>query len=90
MSTNLRPEIDLLRGWILKNSPKVQSIGDEDDLIESRALDSLSFMRFVYFIEEVFSREVVLDESVAQNFRSLAAVCRHFKTDKNNVETRNA
>jgi acyl carrier protein len=90
MNADLRPEIDLLRDWILKNSPKIQSVEDDDDLIESRALDSLAFMRFVYFIEEVFDREVVLDESVAQNFRTLAAVCRHFKSDKNDFEARNA
>jgi acyl carrier protein len=86
MSGDLRPEIDLLRNWILSQNPKVQSVGDEDELIESRVLDSFALVQFVFFIEEVFGREVVLDESVARNFRTLAAICRHFKTENSNVE----
>ncbi len=90
MSGDLQPELDLLRNWILQNRPNVQSVGDEDELIESRVLDSFALIEFVYFAEEVFGREVVLDESVAENFRTLAAVCRHFKMGSSNVEPQNA
>ncbi len=90
MSSELQPEIDLLRNWILQNRPNVRSVGDEDELIESRVLDSFSLLEFVFFVEEVFGREIVLDESVARNFRSLAAICRCFKLDVNNVERQDA
>ncbi|HSK40018.1 MAG TPA: acyl carrier protein [Arenibaculum sp.] len=71
--------IDVLRAWILENNPAVGRIGDDDDLIDTRALDSLQFMRFVYFLEEVFGREIRLEESVLRNLRSLSAICRHFE-----------
>jgi acyl carrier protein len=80
MNRDLRPEIDQLREWIVQKSAREIAIGDDDDLIESRLLDSLAFLEFVYVVEEVFGREVILDDSVAEHFRTLAAVCRHFKT----------
>ena len=87
--SELQPEIDLLRNWILQNRPNVRSVGDEDELIESRVLDSFALLEFVLFVEEVFGREIVLDESVARNFRSLGAICRCFKPGLN-VEHANA
>ena len=79
MSGGFHPEIHRLRNWILENNPAIQSVGDEDELIDSRVLNSFAFLQFVYFVEEVFGQEVVLDESTMGNFRSLAAVCRNFK-----------
>lgn len=90
MNADLRPEIDLLRNWILTNRPAVQSLDDRTELIESRVLDSFALMQFVFFVEEVFGREVVLDESVAQNFRTLESICRYFKASNRNLEVRNA
>lgn len=79
MSATLTSEIDRLRGWIAEHNPDAGPVGDDDDLIDTRILDSLRFMRFIYFVEEVFEREVKLDESVTRNFRTLAAICSHFK-----------
>jgi len=90
MNGDMQPEIDLLRNWILSQNPKVQSVGDEDELIESRVLDSFALLQFVLYIEEVFGREIVLDESIARNFRTLASICRYFKMGGNNVEVRHA
>jgi acyl carrier protein len=81
MSTTVKSEIDRLREWIAEHNPDAGPVGDDDDLIDTRILDSFKFMRFIYFIEEVFEREVKLDESVAKNFRTLAAICSHFKKD---------
>jgi len=90
MSGDLQPEIDLLRNWILQNRPAVARVGDDDELIESRILDSFTLLEFVFFVEEVFGREIVLDESVARNFRTLSSICRHFKEGVNNVECQDA
>jgi acyl carrier protein len=90
MTGELQPEIELLRNWILQNHPKVRSVGDEDELIESRLLDSFALLEFVFFVEEIFGREIALDESVAKNFRTLTAVCRAFKIGISNVEHENA
>jgi len=90
MNNDLQPEIDLLRNWILERRPKVRCVGDEDELIESRILDSFALLEFVFFVEEIFGREIVLDESVAKNFRTLASICRHFKEGVSNVEHENA
>jgi acyl carrier protein len=90
MISDLTPEIDLLRNWILQIRPNVRSVGDDDELIESRVLDSFALLEFVFFVEEVFGREIVLDESVAKNFRTLASICRHFKEEVSNVEREDA
>ncbi len=90
MSSDLQPEIDLLRNWILQHRPNVRGVGDDDELIESRILDSFALLEFVFFVEEVFGREIVLDESVARNFRTLSSVCRHFKEGVSNVEREDA
>jgi len=90
MSGDLQPEIDLLRNWILQNRPAVARVGDDDELIESRILDSFTLLEFVFFVEEVFGREIVLDESVARNFRTLSSICRHFKEGVSNVECQDA
>jgi acyl carrier protein len=80
--SSFHPEIHQLRSWILENNPAIQSIGDDDELIDSRVLNSFAFLQFVYYIEEVFGQEVVLDEKSVGNFRSLASVCRHFKANQ--------
>jgi acyl carrier protein len=85
VSSALQPEIGLLRNWILQNRPNVRSVGDDDELIESRILDSFALLEFVFVVEELFGREIVLDESVAKNFRTLASVCQHFKEGVSNV-----
>jgi len=90
MKGDQEPEIDLLRNWILRNRPNVRSVGDDDELIESRILDSFALLEFVFFVEEVFGREIVIDESVARNFRTLASICRHFKEGVSNVEHEDA
>ena len=86
MSDDSSPEIHLLRRWILENSPGVQAVGDDDELIDSRVLNSFAFLQFIYYIEEVFGQEVVLDESAMQNFRSLSAICRHFGVPAKQVQ----
>ena len=90
MNGDLHPEIHLLRNWILENSPAVQSVGDDDELIDSRVLNSFAFLQFVYYVEEIFGQEVLLDESVMQNFRSLATICRHFKPASSQAEVQHA
>jgi acyl carrier protein len=90
MNSDLQPEIDLLRNWIRERRPEVGCVCDEDELIESRILDSFALLEFVFFVEEVFGREIVLDESVAKNFRTLASICRLFKEGVSNVEHQDA
>lgn len=90
MKPRTSPVIDTLRAWIVENNPTVGRIGDDDDLIDTRALDSLQFMRFVYFLEELFDREIRLEESVLRNLRSLSAICRHFNADQWATETSHA
>ena len=78
MDGKRQPDIELLRNWIAANAADGRIVHDDDDLFESHALDSFSFVQFIYFMEEIFEEEIVLDENIAENFRSLSAICRHF------------
>lgn len=86
MDGQRQPDIEQLRNWIAENTTAARIVDDDEDLFESHALDSLSFVQFIYFLEEVFDIEIVLDENIADNFRSLSAICRYFNVGSRTAE----
>lgn len=48
------------------------------DLIESRVLDSLRFVEFLYFIEEQTGEEVSLEDISPEDFRTVEAIVNRF------------
>jgi acyl carrier protein len=51
-----------------------RSIADDEDLLESGLLDSLSVMSLVHFIEQELRIEVPAEDVTIDNFVSLAAI----------------
>ncbi len=80
MSGNSQLDIELMRNWIEKNTAAARVVRDDEDLFESQVLDSFSFIQFIYFLEEMLDQEIVLDENIANNFRTLNAICLHYGT----------
>jgi hypothetical protein len=66
--------IQRIQSWLLARNPGTGSIGDDDDLIDNRLIDSLGFQEFLLFLEEVAGREITLDESSAVSLRTLRGI----------------
>lgn len=67
-----------IREWLSQKSDEAMTIGLEDDLIESRIIDSLSFMEFILFLEEVTGKDGLFEVATVESFRSLGAIERSF------------
>jgi acyl carrier protein len=70
--------LDALIAFLLDRNPELEHIDDDLDLIESRVLDSLAFVNFVYLLEEQTGREINIQESAAEDFRTLARIRERF------------
>ena len=75
--------IDEVRQWLLDYRPQLKEdhpeIADLDldvDLIENRVIDSLGFMNFVFFLEELTGRELIAEAQSANSFRTLRIIER--------------
>lgn len=76
-------KIDQVRSWLLAYRPKEKQdhpeLSDIDldlDLIENRVIDSLGFMNFVFFLEELTERELLAEAQSAHSFRTLRIIRR--------------
>lgn len=70
--------IDEVRTWILNRHPERQTIDAEENLIESRLVDSLTFVELVYVIENATGVEIDFDNIDIQDFQTLAAIEKAF------------
>lgn len=60
--------------WLHAKKPDLQEIDLDTDLIENRIIDSLSFMNFVFFLEELTGRELQANARSVNSFRTLRAI----------------
>ncbi|KJK56562.1 phosphopantetheine-binding protein [Saccharothrix sp. ST-888] len=70
--------IDEVRAWILGRHPERDAIAPEENLIESRLVDSLSFVELVYAIEGASGVEIDFDTIDIQDFQTLSAIEKAF------------
>ncbi|MEV5144684.1 phosphopantetheine-binding protein [Streptomyces sp. NPDC052727] len=70
--------IDEVRTWILKRHPERQTIDAEENLIQTRLVDSLTFVELVYVIENATGVEIDFDNIDIQDFQTLAAIEKAF------------
>lgn len=54
------------------------SFTDADDLIENRLIDSLQFMDFVLYIEELSGKEISMEGLNIEDFRSVDKIAASF------------
>lgn len=68
------PSIERVRAWLLERRPDLQTIDLDTDLIETRVIDSLGFLDFVFFLEELTGRELQAALQTVASFRTLRAI----------------
>ena len=66
--------IEQVRGWLLGRRPDLVEIDLDLDLIENRVIDSLGFLDFVFFLEELTGRELQAALQSVNSFRTLRAI----------------
>lgn len=65
--------------WIMERNPGLAEPPSADvDLIEARLIDSLSFLDFLYFLEELTGTEIDVATIVVDDFRSVTAICNRY------------
>lgn len=66
-----------VKQWLLRAKPQLKDadIGPDTDLIENRILDSVTFVNFVYFVEETTGKRFPLtSRETAEMFRTLRSI----------------
>jgi acyl carrier protein len=72
---------DLVLSYLLARRPELDSIDPDLDLIDNRLIDSLSFVNFLYVLEEQSGRQISLDEVSPEDFRTLRRIRERFFSD---------
>lgn len=74
MNGQVSESLGAVKRWLLTRKPEYQDLELDFDLIESRVLDSLSFLEFVFFLEEVTGREIKVTPDVVDSLRTLRSI----------------
>lgn len=69
---------DVVVAFLTDGRPHLGEIDPRADLIESRVLDSLRFVEFLYFLEERTGREIALEDVTPEDFRTVEAIVNRF------------
>ncbi|MBI3298247.1 MAG: acyl carrier protein [Elusimicrobia bacterium] len=81
--------IEELKSWLLRQRPDVKDIGLDTDLIDNRILDSVTFVNFVYFVEEFTGRRIPLaSPAAADSFRTLRRIRNTILKEGRHAQTR--
>lgn len=67
-----------LRAWIAKLRPDLPELPLDVDIMEDRIIDSLQFMSFITYIEELRGEGISADDIDISHFRSLQTILDRF------------
>lgn len=67
-----------VKDWILKRHPDREDIPRDLDLIENRLIDSLSFVEFVFMLEQLSGQTIEMETLEVDAIRTLDAIETHF------------
>ncbi len=70
----MHPELDQLKRWILDRHRELTDVDEDLDLIESRLIDSLSFIEFVFLVGQLSNRMIDLQTESIDKFRTLRRI----------------
>jgi acyl carrier protein len=76
--TMARSGFDIVVEFLHAKRPDLSEIPHDLDLIENRILDSLDFISFLYVVEEQTGQEIPLEETTADDFRTINTIKRRF------------
>ena len=77
----MRDAMQEIRNYIINKNDSISEIEDHADIIESRLIDSLQFVDFVFFIEEVTGNKIELESINIEDFRTIDSIRRAFCGD---------
>ncbi len=78
MAQQTTTSIAEVKEWVLAKHTNRQDIGAEEDLIETRLVDSLSFVEFIFTIEQASGNKIDMDNVELDELRTLAAIEKRF------------
>lgn len=81
MTEQKTARIDAIRDWVIAKNEGLTDLALDDDLIERRLVDSLSFVEFVFLISETSGVEIDMDSVDINDLRTLAAIEKNFLSD---------
>ncbi|GGW42069.1 hypothetical protein GCM10010503_17970 [Streptomyces lucensis JCM 4490] len=71
-----------VREFILGRNPRLGLLSDDLDLIDSRAINSLAFVEFIFLLEELTGEPIDPEDLDLDDFRTLNALeARFFKKE---------
>ncbi|MCK9893441.1 acyl carrier protein [Frankia sp. AgB32] len=68
--------------FILGRNPKLDRLDGDFDLIDSRAINSLAFVEFIFLLEELAGEPIDPEDLDLDDFRTLNAIEARFFTQK--------
>lgn len=68
------PRLASVKDWLLSRKPELSDLDEDFDLIENRVIDSLSFLEFLFFLEQLTGRELQATAETVGAFRSLHTI----------------
>ena len=71
-----------VREFILGRNPKIGPLPDDLDLIDSRAINSLAFVEFIFLLEEQTGESIDPEDLDLDDFRTLKAIEARFFNEK--------
>lgn len=73
-------ELAKVADFVLGKHPDLAELDPDHDLIESRLIDSLSFVEFVFLVEQLSGQEIPLDKVDVNDFRTLNRIRNRYFT----------
>ncbi|WP_326618795.1 acyl carrier protein [Streptomyces decoyicus] len=71
-----------VREFIVGRNPQLDQLSDDLDLIDSRAINSLAFVEFIFLLEELTGESIDPEDLDLDDFRTLGALnARFFKEE---------
>jgi acyl carrier protein len=71
--------VEQVVAWIMERNPGLtEPPAASDDLIERRLINSLAFVDFLYFLEELTGKEIDMATVNVDDFRSVEAIRKRF------------
>jgi acyl carrier protein len=74
--------IEPVRSWLEQRNPTRGQITDDVDLIEGRLVDSLSFVEFLYVLQEASGKQIDPESLELEDIRTLCSMRDAFFTVK--------
>ncbi|MBL1103047.1 acyl carrier protein [Streptomyces sp. 5-8] len=71
-----------VREFILGRNSEIQQLDGDLDLIDSRAINSLAFVEFIFLLEELTGEPIDPEEVDLDDFRTLDAIEERFFKQK--------